>query len=57
VVLRLHIDAEDIDLRVGQGNFLTIGLLHPDVTTQLAHLRESRHRCGYEKNGDRERSS
>jgi hypothetical protein len=52
VELCLHVRAKNIDLRVSKGNLLTIGLLHPDVTTKFAHLSESRHRCDRQKDGD-----
>src|SRR5205085_12380127 len=39
-----HVHAKHIDLRVGEWNLLTVGLLHPNVAAQFAHLRESRHR-------------
>ena len=56
VVFALHVRAEDIDLGVSKGNLLAIRLLHQNVTAEFADLRESGHRSGRNKNGNRKRS-
>ena len=39
LVLGVHVGAVDVDLGVSEWNLLTIRLLHPNVTAELADLR------------------